>query len=373
MSLRLHLLSPQLTNMIDTVAHSSIRYAFQNVQKSRRTMHDLLENFKNSIDFLFIQEAPVYFIQKVPSSTSELGDDLIGPVSHRDWQCVDKRSVHPSSQVAIYVNKRLSSSYQLFPDFSPSLDPNVLVLCVRHNLKRSDFFNLVNIYNRPGTRHSAVLSLLNVIPVLSNVAVVQGDFNIHSPLWDPAITATSGLAEQLFGTFSDLELNLTNDEGDHTWTNRQGHASVIDLIFCNDLLARLSPQAVIDLSGRGRSDHAVMFLSFGRQTPHWGRPYIARDSEEEAAYLADIAAAFVANALSDPNTACTNIALLSRLPGLLTLSSLVLILIQIPGGTTTVSRPRTTTYSTALAPTLLLTTQRPDELAKSFSCTRSTL
>ncbi|KAF8698402.1 hypothetical protein AX14_001136 [Amanita brunnescens Koide BX004] len=272
-------------------------------------MHDLLENFKNSVDFLFIQEAPVHFIRKVPSSTSELGDDLIGPVIHRDWQCVDKRSVHPNSQVAIYVNKRLSSSYQLFPDFSPSLDPNVLVLCVRHNLKRSNFFNLVNIYNRPGTRHSAVLSLLTIIPVLSNVAVVQGDFNIHSPLWDPAITATSGLAEQLFGTFSDLELNLTNDEGDYTWTNRQGHASVIDLIFCNDLLARLSPQAIIDLSGRGRSDHAVMFLSFGRQTPHWGRPYIARDSEEEAAYLADIAAAFVANTLSDSNTACTNIAL----------------------------------------------------------------
>ncbi|KAF8688256.1 hypothetical protein AX14_003488, partial [Amanita brunnescens Koide BX004] len=274
-------------------------------------MHDLLENFKNSIDFLFVQEAPVHFIRKVPSSTSELGDDLIGPVIHRDWQCVDKRSVHPDSQVAIYVNKRLSSSYQLFPDFSPSLDPNVLVLCVRHNLKRSNFFSLVNVYNRPGTRHSAILSLLNVIPTLSNVAVVQGDFNIHSPLWDPAITATSGLAEQLFGAFSDLELNLTNDEGDHTWTNRQGFASVIDLIFCNDLLARLSPQAIVDLSGRGRSDHAVMFLSFGRQTPHWGRRYIARDSEEEAAYLADIAAAFVDNVPPDPDpsTACVNIAL----------------------------------------------------------------
>ena len=120
--------------------------------------------------------------------------------------------------------------------------------------------------------------------------------------------ATSGLAERLFGTFSDLELNLTNDNGDYTWTNRQGHASVIDLIFCNDVLTRLSPQTIVDLEGRGRSDHAILFLAFGRQTPHWGHPYIARDSEEEAAYLADIAAALIANACLDPNTACFNIA-----------------------------------------------------------------
>ncbi|KAF8735304.1 hypothetical protein AX14_002292 [Amanita brunnescens Koide BX004] len=226
-------------------------------------MHDLLENLKNSVDFLFIQEAPIHFIRKVPSVTSELGDDLIGPVIHRDWQCIDKRSVHPDSQVAIYVNKCLSSSYQLFPDFSPSLDPNVLVLCVRHNLKRSNYFNLINIYNRPNTRHSAISSLLTVAPTLSNIAVVQGDFNIHSPLWDPTITAASGLAECLFGTFSDLELNLTNDDGNCTWTNRQGYASVIDLIFCNDILARLSPQAIVDLKGRGRSDHAILFLAFG--------------------------------------------------------------------------------------------------------------
>ena len=144
--------------MIDTTAHSSIRYAFQNVQKSRCTMHDLLENLKNSVDFLFIQEAPIYFVRKVPSTTSETGDDLIGPIIHHDWQCIDKRSVHIDSQVAIYINKCLSSSYQLFPNFSPTLDPNVLILCVHHNLKRSNYFNLINIYNHPNTCHSAILS-----------------------------------------------------------------------------------------------------------------------------------------------------------------------------------------------------------------------
>lgn len=158
------------------------------------------------------------------------------------------------------------------------------------------------------TKKKAILSLLTVAPTLPNIAVVQGDFNIHSPLWDPAVTATSGLSERLFNTFSDLELNLTNDDGDYTWTNRQGHASVIDLIFCNDLLARLSPQAIVDMEGRGRSDHAILFLAFSKQSPHWGWPYIARDSEE-AAYLADVTAALIANASRHPNDACLNIAL----------------------------------------------------------------
>ena len=269
-------------------------------------MHDLLETLKNSVDFLFIQEAPINFVRKVPSTISETGDDLIGPVIHRSWQCVDNRSVHPQSQVAIYVNVRFTTSYQLFPVFDQSMDANVLVLCVRHNLKSSDFFHLVNIYNQPGTRHSAIESLLRIAPSLPNLAIVQGDFNLHSPLWDPSIPHASGLGERLFYTFSDLELNLTNDEGDTTWTNRHGSLSVIDLLFCHDILARISPQLIIDLVGRGRSDHAIFFLAFGRQSPHWGRRYIARDSEEEAAFLSDIARAFVTNAYLNPELAGWN-------------------------------------------------------------------
>ncbi|KAF8668996.1 hypothetical protein AX14_006110 [Amanita brunnescens Koide BX004] len=272
-------------------------------------MHNLLETLKNSVDFLFIQEAPVNFVRKVPSTTSEKGDDLIGPVIHRSWQCINKHAVHAQSQVAIYVNVCFTTSYQLFPLFDPDIDPNVLILCVRHNLKKSDFFHLVNVYNQPGSQHSAIESLLRIAPSLSNLAIVQGDFNLHSPLWDPAVSHTSGLGERLFRIFSDLELNLTNDEGDATWSNRHGAVSVIDLLFCHDILARVSPQLIVDLQGSGRSNHAIFFLAFGKQSPHWGRQYIARDSEEEAAYLSDLAQALIANADLDPETAGHNIAL----------------------------------------------------------------
>ena len=188
-------------------------------------MHELLETLKNSMDFLFVQENPVNFVRKVPSTTSETGDDLIGPVIHCDWQCIDKRSSQLDSQVAIYVNRRFTLSYQLFPLTDSLIDPNVLALCVRHNTICSNSFHLINIYNRPGSRHSAIESLLRLTPTLANLAVIQGDFNLHSPLWDPSYSHASGLGERLFYELSDIELNLANDEGDFTWTNRRGSSS----------------------------------------------------------------------------------------------------------------------------------------------------
>lgn len=295
--------------MIDMASHASIRYAFQNVQKSHKTMHNLLETLKNSVDFLFIQEAPINFVCKVPSTTSEVSDDLIGPVIHCDWQCVDKRSSHLDSQVAIYVNNCLTSSYQLFPLINPQIDSNILVLCIRHNLVHSNFFNLINIYNRPGSRHSAIESLIWVTPTLQNLAVIQGNFNLHSPLWDPSYSTASGLGEHLFSTLSDLELNLANDDGDPTWTNRRSSVSVIDLLFYNDVLARTSPQTIIDMEGCGRSDHAMLFLAFGKQSTHWGHPYIACESKEEAAFLTDLADALIRNCHFAPEVAGNNIAL----------------------------------------------------------------
>ena len=256
--------------MIDTASHASIRYAFQNVQKSRKTMHDLLETLKNSVDFLFIQESPINFVCKVPSTTSEAGDDLVGLVIHHNWQCVNKCTVQSESQVAIYINIHFTSTYQLFPILDPNIDPGVLAICVRHNTMPSLFFHVINIYNWPGTRHSAIESLLRLAPTLTNIAVIQGDFNLHSPLWDPAFSNASGLGEHLFYSLSDLELNLGNNDGDATWTNRHSTCSVIDLVFYSDILARISPQTIIDIMSRGHSNHAVIFLAFSKQSPHWG-------------------------------------------------------------------------------------------------------
>ncbi|KAF8657549.1 hypothetical protein AX14_007865 [Amanita brunnescens Koide BX004] len=124
---------------------SKTRFAFQNVHKSRLSVHELLETLQSDIDFLFIQENPSSFIRNVPSTTSEQGDPLIGPVHHKQWQCIEKTSLQPSSQVAVYVNKRFLTDYQIFPNFSPTIDPNVLIVTFQLFNRLSDAsFGLVN-------------------------------------------------------------------------------------------------------------------------------------------------------------------------------------------------------------------------------------
>ncbi|KAF8686092.1 hypothetical protein AX14_003956 [Amanita brunnescens Koide BX004] len=214
----------------DSLDHiSKTRFAFQNVHKSRLTVHELLENLKNNIDFLFVQENPFTFIRNVPSSSNEVGDPLIGPVHHRQWQCVEKTSIQASSQVAIYVNKCLLENFQIFPNFSTGIDPNVLPVTLKHNIIGSCSFTIVNVYNPPKTRNSAVRALIDLLPHLPDALVVQGDFNLPSGIWDPNCNNSSPLSIELFNRLSDEDFGLCNDEGAPTWTNRRGAFSVLDL------------------------------------------------------------------------------------------------------------------------------------------------
>ncbi|KAF8660768.1 hypothetical protein AX14_007331 [Amanita brunnescens Koide BX004] len=267
---------------------STSRFAFQNVHKSRLTVHELLETLQNDIDFLFIQENPSSFIRNVPSALDEKGDPLVGPVHHRRWQCVEKTSVHSTSQVAIYINTRFLDNFQLFPDFSPLIDPNILPVTLKHNSIKSLSFTIINVYNPPKTRNSAVLSLFDILPKYRDALVIQGDFNLPSGIWDPGRNNSSPLSIELFNRLSDESFGLANDEGAPTWTNRRGSYSVLDLIFVHDSLAPLEPDVFVNMDGRGRSDHALLSLAFGT-TEHWGRPYIPSGEEEEERFVRDLA------------------------------------------------------------------------------------
>ena len=274
---------------------SKTRFAFHNVHKSRLTVHELLENLQNDIDFLFIQENPVSFIRNLPSSSSETGDLLIGPVHHRRWQCIEKTSIQPSSQVAIYVNARFLDSFQIFPNFSSAIDPNVLAVTMKHNSMSSCSFTIVNVYNPPKTRNSAVRSLMNSLHLFPNTVIIQGDFNLPSGIWDPNRNNSSPLSIELFNRLSDEGFSLVNDEGAPTWTNKRGSFSVLDLVFMHDSLISLEPDVFVNLEGRGCSDHAVLSLAFGT-TEHWGRPYIPSGEEEEDRFIQDLASSIIKRA-----------------------------------------------------------------------------
>ena len=258
-----------------------MRYLFQNAHKSRKTVHDLLDSRRNAIDIIFIQEAPINFVRKVPSAANPEGDDLIGPVIHKAWTCVDRRLAAPDSAVAIYVNKRLTNSYQLFPVEKADIHKDVLFVHLKHNFLRGHDFTVCNVYNRPGARNAAVTSFMQALPSFADLAIVEGDFNLHSPMWDSNVSKGSTTALTLYCSLSEAGLQLMNDEYQPTWTNRRGSESVIDLLFVNDRLVNLEPAVEVSLDGRGRSDHAIITCLFGSQIARPGKPYIAKDSEEE--------------------------------------------------------------------------------------------
>ena len=267
---------------VNIVSHRNMRYLFQNAHKSRKTVHDLLDSRRNAIDILFIQEAPINFVRKVPSATNPEGDDdLVGPVIHKAWLCVDRRLAFPDSAVAIYVNKRLTSSYQLFPVEKTEIHQDVLFVRLKHNFLKGHDFTVCNVYNRPGARNAAAMSFMQALPLFTDLPVVEGDFNLHSPIWDPNVSKGSPTALALYVSLSEAGLNLMNDEFQPTWTNKRGSESVIDLLFVSDRLLSIEPFVEVSLDGRGRSDHAIVTCLFGSQLARPGKPYIAKDSEEE--------------------------------------------------------------------------------------------
>ena len=169
-----------------------------------------------------------------------------------------------------------------------SIDPNVLPVTLRHNSIASCSFTIINVYNPPKTRNSAITCLIDLVPQLRDAMVIQGDFNLPSGIWDPARNNSSPLSVDLFNHLSDEGFGLGNDEGAPTWTNRRGSYSVLDLVFIKDSLLALELDIFINMDGRGRSDHALISLAFGT-TEHWGRPYIPTGEEEEEKFVSDLA------------------------------------------------------------------------------------
>ncbi|KAF8648411.1 hypothetical protein AX14_008804, partial [Amanita brunnescens Koide BX004] len=179
------------------------------------------------------------------------------------------------------MRRALTSSYQLFPVEKDDIHQDVLFVRMKHNFLKGHDFTICNVYNRPGARNAAAESLMKALPSFTDLAVVEGDFNLHSPVWDSGVSKGSPAALALYVNLSEAGLNLMNDEYQPTWTNKRGSESVIDLLFMSDRLLNLEPSTEVSLEGRGRSDHTILTCLFGSQLARPGKPYIAKDSEEE--------------------------------------------------------------------------------------------
>ena len=97
-------------------------------------------------------------------------------------------------------------------------------------------------------------------PLLRGRAVLLGDFNAQSPLWDPFITQRKE-AGPLETIIEDFDLILNNEQGAITRPGNKKKGSIIDLTFTTTDLGLLDLW-VIDEDDPTPSDHALILLEW---------------------------------------------------------------------------------------------------------------
>jgi len=81
----------------------------QNVRKNKTLMNTILENNKNNMDIILVQEPPKSLIRCVLSHTDPTGDPIYGIPNHPDWTLFIRQDPAQKNytRVATYVNKKL--------------------------------------------------------------------------------------------------------------------------------------------------------------------------------------------------------------------------------------------------------------------------
>jgi len=81
----------------------------QNVRKNKTLINAILENSKNNMDIILVQEPPKSLICHVLSHTNPTGDPIYGTPNHPNWTLFIRQNPAQENyaQVATYVNKKL--------------------------------------------------------------------------------------------------------------------------------------------------------------------------------------------------------------------------------------------------------------------------
>ena len=113
-------------------------------------------------------------------------------------------------------------------------------------------------------------SLKNTIPTLlsqlhriTNIQLIQGDFNLHCSYWDKETNENPSLAWSLIQALHDHQLSLVNDESTPTFYCNNHRSSVLDLIWINDnVFSWNGAQLLYDIIGPN-TDHKTLTLRIG--------------------------------------------------------------------------------------------------------------
>ena len=292
------------------ITPSTFSFLFRNVNKSHTLASYILEEQANKdIDVIFFQELTQKNIRNAAHIDHVHGEPVIGLPLHPSWICLPPPSL--ISQVAIYIHLRIFHRYHFTVDKIIFGHPNIFAMFC-YDSDSDITMAYLNVYANPN--RDCHTSLKNTIPTLlaqlykvSNLRLVQGDFNLHCPYWDDDSDDNPAIAWELIRCFHDKHLSLINDESIPTFFRANNRAQVLDLIWLHDDAQNWhGVQVLYDIQGAD-VDHKTLTLRIGSQenasfnNNHLLRTYIPSGSEEEEQLVFHIFRQLPSWTMADPN------------------------------------------------------------------------
>jgi len=267
------------------VIKETLKIFLQNVRKNKTLMNVILENNKNTMDVILVQELPKSLIHHVPSHTNPLGKPIYSTPNHPNWTLFIRQDPTQENyaRVATYVNKKLQKMrFTLRPDIIDHWNINVLAF---HSGQHINF--VINVYsdNNQNTLQFLNRNIIN----LNNIVVMSGNFNIRDNDWDPNYSHHSVHTEDLFTLAESLGLDLSpplNPGPTRFADNPCDTNSVIDLVFINPNNPGFG-QHTLHPELRRPSDHVPFFIEVGINKTNLDNTFwsIGKDSEEEENFI----------------------------------------------------------------------------------------
>ena len=151
--------------------------------------------------------------------------------------------------------------------------------------------HFINLYNNPncaapGHLHFAIPCLLQFLPLLLSVRLIQGDFNLHCSYWDPLVEHDDALGWRIINDLTVLGLALVNDDRNATFFRPPNRLQVLDLLWLHkDASLPLTIDISFTLMGTLHNHRELSLLchdnTAGMGIPRLTAPYLPHRSDEE--------------------------------------------------------------------------------------------
>ena len=251
------------------IAPHAFSFLFRNVNTSHSLASTILEEQANTnIDIIFFQELSQKHICAPAHIDFPDGEPVIGLPHHPAWICLPPPSSH--SQVAIYI-QRIFKRYHFTVDKTIFGHPNIFMMFCYDDSSHVTYA-FINVYANPNRDcpvflKNTIATLLAQLCRISNLQILQGNFNLHCTYWDEHSSDNPPLAWDLIRALHDKQMSLVNDESVPTFHQHGHQPQVLDLIWVNDeIFSWHDAQVVYEILGPP-VDHKTLTLHIGSNSP----------------------------------------------------------------------------------------------------------